>query len=103
MAHDMLISASGNQLVTGELDRGHWVILGTDCCTLCDVASSMLSSLQMARPVRITQIDVMELPPEIYTQYYFRIPVLITHTSELNWPFNLVELIGRFDGESLAW
>ena len=96
-------SASAHELITGKLDRGDWVILGTDCCSLCEVASHMLSNLQMARPVRITEIDVMDLPAEIYTQYYFRIPVLITHTSELNWPFNLVELIGRYDGESLAW
>ena len=67
-------------------------LYSTSCCHLCEQAHTLISELKLLEQLVCVDIDENE---ELLSIYGSRIPVLqrTDNFSELNWPFNINELI----------
>ena len=73
------------------------VLYGTQACHLCEEASSLLALLQ-GNGVEVREQDITD-SDQLMALYQLRIPVLRRQDTgaELDWPFNLAQLMAWLD------
>ncbi len=79
-----------------KLDSGSakktWFLLGTAGCHLCDEAENTLRLFSSVTPIIIEKVDIADFEEEFMMQFATIIPVVLTHTQQLNYPFSLPDL-----------
>ncbi|WP_296404772.1 glutaredoxin family protein [Psychrobacter sp.] len=82
-------------------NRNTWFLLGTMGCHLCDEAENMLRLFSSVSPVVIEKIDIIDFDEAFLAQYASVIPVIITKSQQLNYPFSVVDLQRVYQNELL--
>ena len=70
-----------------------WRLYGTLGCHLCDTAESLLQQAQAVADFSYQKVDIIDLPEPEMQALADKIPVLVTPTATLNYPFSLMDII----------
>ena len=74
------------------LDGQAWWLLGTSGCHLCDVAEETLRLFSSVSPVKVQKVDIADLDEALMQEFATIIPVILTPTHQLKYPFSVVDL-----------
>ena len=74
-------------------DPTTWRLYGTLGCHLCEIAESLLRQAQAVADIRWQSIDIAELPEQEMLKIADKIPVLVTATKTLNYPFSIMDIM----------
>lgn len=69
-----------------------WWLLGTTGCHLCDEAERLIECFQAVQPIDFQKIDIADFGEALMMQFATTIPVLLTTTKGLNYPFSVLDL-----------
>ncbi|TXD98397.1 thioredoxin family protein [Psychrobacter frigidicola] len=72
--------------------QDEWWLLGTSGCHLCTIAEQLLTNFQAVQPVTYQHIDIANFDETLMMQFATTIPVLLTKTQRLNYPFSVLDL-----------
>ncbi|MGP9688121.1 glutaredoxin family protein [Psychrobacter sp. AOP22-C1-C5] len=75
-----------------SLDK--WWLLGTSGCHLCDIAEQILSQFQAVQPIAYEHVDIADFDESLMMEFATTIPVILTPTKRLNYPFSVMDLQG---------
>ena len=75
---------------TDNLDE--WWLLGTSGCHLCDVAEQLLTQFRAVQPLTYQYVDIADFDEPLMMEFATSIPVLLTKTQRLNYPFSVMDL-----------
>ena len=78
-------------------DPTTWRLYGTVGCHLCEIAESLLLQAQAVADIRWQSIDIAELPEQEMLKFADKIPVLVTATKTLDYPFSIMDIM------ALSW
>ena len=78
-------------------DATTWRLYGTVGCHLCEIAESLLLQAQAVADIRWQSIDIAELPEQEMLEFADKIPVLVTATKTLYYPFSIMDIM------ALSW
>lgn len=67
-------------------------LLGTTNCHLCEVAESLMAQLVAVQPISYHYLDISDFNEELMMQFATTIPVILTPTQRLNYPFSVLDL-----------
>lgn len=70
----------------------HCWLLGTSGCHLCDVAESLMNQLSAVYPISYHYVDISDFDDPLMMQFAATIPVVLTPTQRLNYPFSVLDL-----------
>ena len=70
-----------------------WRLYGTVGCHLCEIAESLLRQAQAVADIRWQSIDIAELPEQEMLKFADKIPVLVTATKTLYYPFSIMDVM----------
>lgn len=70
-----------------------WFLLGTEGCHLCDEAENTFRLFSSVCPVSITKVDIADFSEDFMMQFATIIPVIVTPTKQLNYPFSVADLM----------
>jgi len=90
MLRARMIAASPN-LGTAE-NQDKWWLLGTSGCHLCDIAEQLLRQFQAVQPVSYQQVDIADFDEALMMEFATTIPVILTPSKRLNYPFSVLDL-----------
>lgn len=79
------------RLASDDIHQQAW-LLGTTGCHLCEVAESLMSQLAAVQPVTYHYIDISDLNETLMMDFATTIPVILTPTQRLNYPFSVLDL-----------
>ena len=79
------------ELGDSEKSRHCW-LLGTSGCHLCDVADSLMIQLSAVHPISYHYVDISDFDDLLMMQFATTIPVVLTPTQRLNYPFSILDL-----------
>ena len=83
--------AENPELGTPE-NRAKWWLLGTSGCHLCDLAEQLITQFQAVQPITYQKIDIADFDEPIMMEFATTIPVILTQTQRLNYPFSVLDL-----------
>ena len=83
--------ATNPNLGTAE-NQDRWWLLGTTGCHLCDVAEHLLSQFQAVQPIRYQYVDIADFDEVLMMEFATTIPVILTPSKRLNYPFSVLDL-----------
>ena len=69
-----------------------WWLLGTSGCHLCDIAEQLIIQFQAVQPITYQKIDIADFDEPIMMEFATTIPVILTQTQRLNYPFSVLDL-----------
>ncbi|WP_201535566.1 glutaredoxin family protein [Psychrobacter ciconiae] len=69
-----------------------WWLLGTKGCHLCEVAEQLLNDLQKVFVIDYIKVDIADLDEDLMMQFATQIPVVLTTTARLDFPFSVLDL-----------
>ncbi|NRD70683.1 glutaredoxin family protein [Psychrobacter okhotskensis] len=69
-----------------------WWLLGTSGCHLCDVAEQLLAQFRAVQPLTYQYVDIADFDESLMMEFATSIPVLLTKTQRLNYPFSVMDL-----------
>ena len=72
--------------------KEEWWLLGTSGCHLCTQAEQLMTQLQAVYPITYQQIDIADFDEALMMTFATTIPVLLTKTQRLNYPFSVMDL-----------
>lgn len=75
-----------------DLAADTWWLLGTSHCHLCEQAQSLIQRLQSVVPLCYQALDITTLDEETMAWFAAAIPVLLTPSSRLDYPFSVLDL-----------
>lgn len=90
MLRARMIAANPN-LGTAE-NQDKWWLLGTTGCHLCDIAEQLLSQFQAVQPIRHQYVDIADFDEVLMMEFATTIPVILTPSKRLNYPFSVLDL-----------
>ena len=90
MLRARMIAANPN-LGTDE-NQDQWWLLGTSGCHLCDVAEQLLSQFQAVQPISYQYVDIADFYESMMMEFATTIPVILTPSKRLNYPFSVLDL-----------
>lgn len=77
----------------GEVETtDKWWLLGTSGCHLCDIAEQLLTQFQAVQPIEYQYVDIADFDEILMMQFATTIPVILTPTQRLNYPFSVMDL-----------
>ena len=79
------------ELGSGEKSQHCW-LLGTTGCHLCDIAEGLMKQLSAVQPISYHYIDIADFDEKLMMQFATTIPVVLTATQRLNYPFSVLDL-----------
>jgi len=79
------------RLARDDIRQQPW-LLGTTGCHLCDVAENLMTQLAAVQPVTYRYIDISDLNETLMMKFATTIPVVLTPTQRLNYPFSVLDL-----------
>lgn len=98
MYNDSLILTLRARIIEASPNLGHaknfdnWWLLGTSGCHLCDVAEQLIKRFQAVQPIEYQYIDIADFDEDLMMQFATVIPVVLTPTQCLNYPFSVMDL-----------
>ena len=72
--------------------KEEWWLLGTSGCHLCTQAEQLMTQLQAVYPITYQHIDIADFDEPLMMTFATTIPVLLTKTQRLNYPFSVMDL-----------
>ncbi len=69
-----------------------WWLLGTSGCHLCDIAAQLLTQFQAVQPIAYKQVDIANFDETLMMEFATTIPVILTPSKRLNYPFSVMDL-----------
>ena len=72
--------------------KDEWWLLGTAGCHLCTQAEQLLAQFQAVYPITYQHIDIADFDEALMMTFATTIPVLLTKTQRLNYPFSVMDL-----------
>lgn len=79
------------ELGDSEKSRHCW-LLGTSGCHLCDIAENLMTQLSAVHPISYHYVDISDFDDLLMMQFATTIPVVLTPTQRLNYPFSILDL-----------
>lgn len=77
----------------GTAENQHqWWLLGTSGCHLCDIAEQLLTQFQAVQPISYQPVDIADFNETLMMQFASTIPVVLTPSARLNYPFSVLDL-----------
>lgn len=73
-------------------NQDEWWLLGTIGCHLCESAKNIITQWQCVQPISYQHIDIADFNEALMMQFATTIPVLLTPTMRLNYPFSVLDL-----------
>lgn len=70
-----------------------WFLLGTVGCHLCDEAENTLRLFSSVTATAIEKADIADFDEDFMMQFATIIPVVLTPTQQINYPFSVVDLM----------
>ncbi|WP_296201859.1 glutaredoxin family protein [Psychrobacter sp. UBA3962] len=70
-----------------------WFLLGTVGCHLCDEAENTLRLFSSVTATVIEKVDIADFDEDFMMQFATTIPVVLTPTQQINYPFSVVDLM----------
>lgn len=98
MHNDNSIKTLRNRVIAACPDLGNtenidqWWLLGTTGCHLCDVATQLLTQFQAVQPLTYQYVDIADFDESLMMEFATSIPVLLTKTQRLDYPFSVMDL-----------
>lgn len=87
---ERMIAANPNLGDAENLDK--WWLLGTSGCHLCDIATQLLTQFQSVQPIAYKQVDIANFDESLMMEFATTIPVILTPSKRLNYPFSVMDL-----------
>ncbi|WP_201555986.1 glutaredoxin family protein [Psychrobacter sp. 72-O-c] len=72
--------------------RDEWWLLGTSGCHLCTEAENLLARFQAVQPITYQDVDIAEFDEPLMMEFATTIPVILTPSERLNYPFSVMDL-----------
>ncbi len=72
--------------------RQKWWLLGTSGCHLCEVAEHLITRFQAVHPITYQHVDIADFDETLMMAFATSIPVILTETQRLNYPFSVMDL-----------
>ncbi|SNT70335.1 glutaredoxin family protein [Psychrobacter sp. LV10R520-6] len=72
--------------------QDEWWLLGTSGCHLCTEAKYLLARFQAVQPITYQDVDIAEFGEPLMMAFATTIPVLLTPSKRLNYPFSVMDL-----------
>ena len=72
-----------------------WFLLGTVGCHLCDEAENTLRLFSGVVPITLQKVDIADFDEALMNQFATIIPVVLTPTQQLNYPFSVADLMAH--------
>ena len=69
-----------------------WWLLGTSGCHLCDIAEQLITQLQAVQRITYEHVDIADFSEPLMMDFATTIPVVLTPTKRLNYPFSVLDL-----------
>ena len=69
-----------------------WWLLGTSGCHLCDIAEQLMTQLQAVQRITYEHVDIADFDEPLMMEFATTIPVILTPTKRLNYPFSIMDL-----------
>ena len=77
----------------GTAENSHkWWLLGTSGCHLCDIAEQILVQFQAVQPITYHNVDIADFDEALMMDFATTIPVILTSSRRLNYPFSVMDL-----------
>ena len=98
MHNDNTIKILRNRVIAAcpNLDNAanfdQWWLLGTTGCHLCEVAAQLMTQFQAVQPIPYQYVDIADFDEPLMMEFATSIPVLLTKTQRLNYPFSVMDL-----------
>lgn len=73
-------------------NRAKWWLLGTSGCHLCDIAEQLMIQFQAVQPITYKTVDIADFSEPLMMEFATTIPVILTPTKRLNYPFSVLDL-----------
>lgn len=73
-------------------NQNQWWLLGTSGCHLCDIAEQLLTQFQAVQPISYQPVDIADFNETLMMQFASTIPVVLTPSARLNYPFSVLDL-----------
>lgn len=69
-----------------------WWLLGTSGCHLCGVAENLMTRFQAVHAIAYQHVDIADFDEALMIEFATTIPVLLTPSKRLNYPFSVMDL-----------
>ena len=69
-----------------------WWLLGTTGCHLCGTAEQLMTQLQAVQPISYEAVDIADFSEPLMMEFATTIPVILTPTKRINYPFSVLDL-----------
>ena len=77
----------------GTADKSNqWWLLGTSGCHLCDIAEQIITQFQAVQPISYQHVDIADFDEALMMEFATAIPVILTPSKRLNYPFSVMDL-----------
>jgi len=73
-----------------NLDK--WWLLGTSGCHLCEIADQLITQFQAVQPIAYEHVDIADFDESLMMTFATTIPVILTPTKRLDYPFSVMDL-----------
>ncbi|ERL56667.1 glutaredoxin family protein [Psychrobacter aquaticus] len=87
---DHIILANPNLGTAENTDK--WWLLGTSGCHLCDIAEQIIMQFQAVQPITYKNVDIADFDESLMMAFATTIPVILTPSKRLNYPFSVMDL-----------
>ncbi len=69
-----------------------WWLLGTSGCHLCEIAEQLMVRFQSVQPITYENVDIADFDEDLMMQFATTIPVILTPSKRLDYPFSVMDL-----------
>ncbi|WP_350559473.1 glutaredoxin family protein [Psychrobacter sp. CAL346-MNA-CIBAN-0220] len=69
-----------------------WWLLGTVGCHLCTEAENLMTCFQAVQPITYQHVDIADFDERLMMAFATSIPVLLTPSKRLNYPFSVMDM-----------
>lgn len=69
-----------------------WWLLGTSGCHLCNIAEQLMTQLQAVQRMTYRTVDIADFSEPLMMEFATTIPVVLTPSARLNYPFSVLDL-----------
>lgn len=96
--HDNNITVLRAQMIAAQPHLGtienidKWWLLATSGCHLCDIAEQIITQFQAVQPITYQYIDIADFDEALMMKFATTIPVILTPSKRLNYPFSVMDL-----------
>tara|TARA_R110000765_G_scaffold36139_1_gene80948 strand:- start:1403 stop:1711 length:309 start_codon:yes stop_codon:yes gene_type:complete len=83
---------AANPSLDSAENSNQWWLLGTSGCHLCDIAEQIITQFQAVQPISYQHVDIADFDEALMMEFATTIPVILTPSKRLNYPFSVMDL-----------